>query len=160
MILIMGLLLTGYFVGQTLSKEYVICVEAGPVTGVTAEELRRKSFYAPRVDLVENGKVIPKEKLIRIVVNGDCMKPREIVEGTQLYVKRIAKKANAKEVIRKGDILLLYLSDTKKYKIREFEGFTPTGALNTFYYNPDGSSHPSSQPHQRGTLVGVVKYRV
>ena len=55
-IIIMGLLMIGYFVGQWLSKEYVQCVEAGPVIDVTADDLRCKSFYAPRVDLQKDGR--------------------------------------------------------------------------------------------------------
>ena len=159
-VVVMGLLIVGYFVGQSLSKEYVLCVEAGPMTGVSAEELRRKSFYATRADLQDHGKTVSTRNMIRIVVNGDCMKPRNITEGTQLYVEKIAKDSDIKGKIAKGDILMLYLSDTKKYKIREFKEFTPEGALDTFYYNPDGSEHPSSRPHHRGTLVGVVKYRI
>ena len=159
-IVIMGLLVVGYFAGQSLSKEYVRCVEAGPMEGVSAEDLRKKSFYAPRVYLKNNGVLQPKEKLIRVVVNGDCMRPRNIVEGTQLYVKKISKKADVSKVIQKGDILMLYLADSKKYKIREFKEFTEEGAFRTFYYNSDGSEHISSHPHKRNTLVGVVKYRV
>lgn len=159
-IIIMGLLMIGYFVGQWLSKEYVQCVEAGPVIDVTADDLRRKSFYAPRVDLQKDGKAVSMRNMIRIVVNGDCMKPRHIVEGTQLYVEKVDKKADVKGLIHQGDILMLYLPDTKKYKIREFKEFTPEGAMNTFYYNADGSEHMSSQPHKTDTLIGVVKYRV
>lgn len=159
-IIIMGLLIIGYFVGQLLSKEYVQCVEAGPMTDVTADDLRRKSFYAPRVDLQKDGKAVSTRNMIRIVVNGDCMKPRNIVEGTQLYVEKVAKKADKKGIIHQGDILMLYLPDTKKYKIREFKEFTTDGTMSTFYYNADGSEQMSSQPHKTDTLVGVVKYRV
>lgn len=159
-IVIMGLLIVGYFVGQSLSKEYVLCVEAGPMTGVSAEELRRKSFYATRAELQDHGKTVSTRNMIRVVVNGDCMKPRHIEEGTQLYVEKIAKDADVKGKISQGDILMLYLPDTKKYKIREFKSFTPEGAMSTFYYNADGSEHLSSQPHKRDTLVGVVKYRI
>ena len=34
------------------------------------------------------------------------------------------------------------------------------GALKTYFYNPDGTVHESRHPHQRSTLIGVVKYRV
>lgn len=159
-IVVMGLLIMGYFIGQLLTKEFVLCVEAGPMTGVSAEDLRRKSFYATRAELHDHGKTVSTRNMIRIVVNGDCMKPRNIVEGTQLYVEKIAKDADVKGKISQGDILMLYLPDTKKYKIREFKAFTPEGAMSTFYYNADGTEHPSSQPHMRDTLVGVVKYRI
>lgn len=159
-IVVMSLLIVGYFVGLSLSKEYVICVEAGPMTGVTAEQLRRKSFYATRTNLQKDGKTVSTRDMIRIVVNGDCMKPRNIVEGTQLYVEKIAKDADVKDKISEGDILMLYLPDLKKYKIREFKEFTSKGEMSTFYYNPDGSIHKSSQPHNRDKLIGVVRYRV
>lgn len=159
-IILMGLLIVGYFVGQSLSKEYVLCVEAGPMTGVSAEELRNKSFYATRAALQDHGKIVSTRNMIRVVVNGDCMKPRNIEEGTQLYVEKIAKDADVSDKIKQGDILLLYLPDTKKYKIREFKSFISEGTMNTFYYNVDGTEHPSSQPHRRETLVGVVKYRI
>lgn len=81
------------------------------MTGVTAEELHSKSFYATRMDLHKGGKIVSTRNMIRIVVNGDCMKPRNIVEGTQLYVEKISKNADVKKKISKGDILMLYLPD-------------------------------------------------
>lgn len=159
-IIIMGVLLLGYFIGQSLSNEYVICVEAGPVEGTSAEALRHKSFYAPRLNLVKDGKALSGKDIIRVVVSGDCMRPRNIVDGTQLYVQKISKTADVREKLHEGDILMLYLSDSKKYKIRELKGFTPEGAFLTFYYNADNTKHDSREPHRRETLVGVVMYRI
>lgn len=158
--LLMGLLLVGYCVGQMLTKEYVTCVEAGPMTGVTAEDLRRKSFYATRMVLLKDGKEVPTQNMIRIVVNGDCMQPRNIIDGTQLYVEKIAKGSDVRNTIQPGDLLLLYLPDIKMYKIREFKGFTAEGAMQTLYYDANGTEQLSSIPHKLDTLVGVVKYRI
>lgn len=159
-IIIMGLFLFGYYMGHLLLNEFVTCVEAGPVEGTTAENLRRKSFYAPKVRLVNGGKYISGKNMIRIVVSGDCMRPRNIVDGTQLFVEKISPKNDVNGMLHKGDILMLYLADTKKYKIRELKEFTKDGSFSTFYYNPDGSEHPSRESHRRSTLVGVVRYRI
>ena len=95
-IVVMGLLIMGYFIGQLLTKEFVLCVEAGPMTGVSAEDLRRKSFYATRAELQDHGKTVSTRKMIRIVVNGGCMKLRNIEEDTQLCVEKKAKDADLK----------------------------------------------------------------
>lgn len=120
-----------------------MCIEAGHMTGVSAEDLRHKSFFATRAELQDHGKTVSTRKMIRIEVNGGCMKLRNIEEGTQLCVEKKAKDADLKGKISKGDILMLYLPDIKKYKIREFKAFTPEGAMSTFYYNADGTEHPS-----------------
>lgn len=159
-VLIMVVLLAGYAIGRRLTNEHVICVEAGPINSVSAEALRRKSFYAPRTDLLLEGDHHSMKDMIRVVVSGNCMEKRSIKEGTQLYVERINKDVDVTHILEKGDILMLYLPDSKKYKIREFDSFTEDGALKTYFYNPDGTVHESRHPHQRSTLIGVVKYRV
>lgn len=159
-VFIMILLLVGYAFGKYFTSEYVTCVEAGPINSVSADALRRKSFYAPRADLIAGGVTRSEKNLIRVVVSGNCMEKRHIKEGTQLYVEPIKKDADVRSILQKGDILMLYLSDSGKYKIREFDSFTDDGAMRTYYYNPDGSVHESGQPHQRSSLIGVVKYRV
>jgi len=155
-------LLTVYYVSssKTSPKEYVKCVEAGPTSEVTAEDLEKLSFF-DNWKTLENreGKSLDRSNLFRVVVNGDCMHVRHIVNGTQLLVAPIDKKVKLDDQVCKGDILMIHIPDTGVDKIRELDSLDKNFAY-TFYYNPDSSVHPSSRPHGRETVVGVVRYRI
>ena len=136
-VLILTVLLIAYYISNNKLKrlEYVKCVEAGPTAKVSANDLHRLSFEDNYLNLKDNdGRPVNREHMIRVVVNGDCMHRRHIVNGTQLLVAPIDK-------IREMD----HMDDKYVY---------------TFYYNPDGSKHESSRPHAIDTVVGVVRYRI
>lgn len=159
---VMIVLLTIYYVSSSKisPKEYVKCVEAGPTSVVTAEDLERLSFF-DNWKTLENreGKSLDRSNLFRVVVNGDCMHVRHIVNGTQLLVAPIDKQKSLEQQIKKSDILMIHIPDTGVDKIRELDCLDKNFAY-TFYYNPDGTIHNSSRPHGRGTIVGVVRYRI
>ena len=167
-LIILVVLLSLYYVGnrkrlkeQGVQQEFVQSVEAGSLDKVSAEQQRAESFYAPKRKLYKkDGTEIDLTSLIRIVSNGDCMFRRNIVKGTQLYVRAIQRGKAKRENLKVGDILLIQLPDTGVYKIREFEKSNDDNTLITFYYNTDGSHHNSSKPHSIEDVVGVVKYRI
>ena len=167
-LIILVVLLSLYYVGnrkrvreQCEQQEFVQSVEAGSLDKVSVEQQRAESFYAPKRKLYKkDGTEIDLTGLIRIVSNGDCMFRRNIVKGTQLYVRAVQRGKAQKENLKEGDILLIQLPDTGVYKIREFEKSNDDNTLKTFYYNTDGSHHNSSNPHRIEDVVGVVKYRI
>ena len=113
-------LLTVYYVSssKTSPKEYVKCVEAGPTSEVTAEDLEKLSFFDNWKALEDkNGESMDRTGLFRVVVNGDCMHKRHIVNGTQLLVAPIDKKRSLDEQVTKGDILMIHIPDTGVDKI-------------------------------------------
>lgn len=161
-VLILSVLLVAYYVSNNRLKrfEYVRCVEAGPTAKVTASDLRRLSFEDNYLNLKDSdGNNISREGMIRVVVNGDCMHCRRIVNGTQLLVKPIDKSRSLKEQLKTGAILMIHIPDTDVYKIRELDRMDEKSVY-TFYYNPDGTKHFSSRPHSLNTVVGIVRYRI
>lgn len=161
-VLILTILLVAYYISNNRLKrlEYVRCVEAGPTAKVSASDLRRLSFEDNYLDLKDSdGNDMSREGLIRVIVNGDCMYSRRIVNGTQLLVEPIDKNRSLKEQVKQGSILMIHIPDTDVDKIRELDHMDDKYVY-TFYYNPDGTRHLSSRPHSVSTVVGVVKYRI
>jgi len=161
-VLILMILLVAYYVSNNKLKrlEYVRCVEAGPTTKVSANDLRRLSFEDNYLDLKDpDGNNINRDGMIRVIVNGDCMHCRRIVNGTQLLVEPISTSKLLKEQVKQGSILMIHIPDTNVYKIRELDNMDDTYVY-TFYYNPDGSKHFSSRPHSLSNVVGIVRYRI
>ena len=160
LVLVVALILAGYAImSMSLSKRaFVQCVEAGPSSTVTARELRRRSFYVPNRTILERkGQPLDSDKYIRVVVKGDCLKPRNIVDGDRLIVQRIDDEVM--QSIHEGSIILIYLSDTSVYKIREVKSVECDG-FNTQYYLENGSVQESSKPHNRECVVGLVKFQL
>lgn len=142
-------------------QEFVQCVEAGPTKKITAKFLEEQSFYAQRQIIKDqNGKDIDTSEMLRICVNGNCMKPKHIVTGSQLLVKKIDKNKPIKEQIKQGDILLIHLEDNNIHKIRIFDKYQENHLLSTYRYDDDGKRKDSSNPHRESSVVGVVKYKI
>ena len=161
-VLILTVLLIAYYISNNKLKrlEYVKCVEAGPTAKVSANDLHRLSFEDNYLNLKDNdGRPVNREHMIRVVVNGDCVHRRHIVNGTQLLVAPIDKNRSLKEQVKEGSILMIHIPDTNVDKIREMDHMDDKYVY-TFYYNPDGSKHESSRPHAIDTVVGVVRYRI
>ncbi len=148
------------FANLKLRKDYVMGVEAGTMKGVTADELRRAS-YSVKHKMVKDrqGNVINPDSIIRIVVEGNCMKPLRIKSGDEMIAIKIDKNRPLQEQIKENDVLLIHLADNGINKIRAFESFDK-GNLKTFWYEDDGTKHPSSKVHTPESVLGIVRYKV
>ena len=145
---------------NSADKEFVRCVEAGPTAEMTAKELARYSFYDRRRELKDqNGNLIDRTHLERVIVKGGCMTRRGIPNGAQLLVDPINNEVEFNQKVHPHDILMIYIADKDIYKIRELDHIEGTEA-HTFCYNPDGSRHDSSRSHQVNSVKGVVRYRI
>lgn len=141
-------------------QEFVQCVEAGPTSTTDAKRLRELSFYDKhRIIKKPNGQEIDTSGMIRIVVKGNCMKPKGIESGTQLLVKKINKKDSVRKQIKEGDILLIHLMDNDLYKIRIFDRYDGEN-LATYRYDDDGRRKDSTRNHKESSIIGIVKYRL
>ena len=143
-----------------LRKDYVMGVEAGTTKGVSAEELKRISFSTKhKIVKDRKGNIIDPDSIIRIYVDGNCMKPLNINNGDQLIAIRIDKSRALKTQIKENDVLLIHLKDSGINKIRAFEKFDGD-ELKTFWYEENGNKHPSSKNHSPESILGIVKYKV
>ena len=142
-----------------LRKDYVMGVEAGTTKGVTAEELKRASFSVRHKVLRDRrGNVIPADSIIRMVVEGNCMRPFHINNGDRMIAVKIDKNRPFEDQIRQNDVLLIHLEDNGINKIRAFEGYDGEN-LRTFWFEDNGTKHPSSRVHTRESVLGVVRYK-
>lgn len=141
-------------------RDYVQCVEAGPTKDTDAERLKECSFYDKRrVVRDSKGKEIDTSNMIRIVVKGNCMKPKNIESGAQLLVKKIDRTKSMCDQIKQGDILLIHLSDNGVYKIRIFDKYEGTDLV-TYRYDDNMNRKNSSRNHKEASVLGIVKYRL
>lgn len=129
-------------------------VEAGPIFGVKRTGLRKidgriKAVYKKVVDEITY-------KYRRFVVQGICMKKIGINPNDVVCVQMFASEEQ-KQNLQKGTPVLIFLNDKKfrGYKIRIIKKLVGDEA-ETFYYNEDGSEHPSSENHTLKSIVGIV----
>lgn len=143
-----------------LKRDFVICVEAGDSEEANPCELRRESYYtAHRIIRDKGGRIVNTSDTIRIKVSGNCMRPFGIVSGDELLVRKIRKDTNLDGIIHQNDILLIYLSDKKMYKIRAFDQIEG-GALKTFRFLDNGDRRDSRKLHSRESIIGKVEYKI
>ncbi len=141
-----------------LNSDYVICAEAGDSKTANPKELERASHYTThKIIRDEDGNVVNSSNMIRIKVNGNCMRPYGINFGDELLVRKIGKDENLDSIIQKEDILLIYLFDKKMYKIRAFDHFEH-GSLKTYRFLDNGEKKDSRNLHQRESIIGKVEY--
>lgn len=142
------------------NREYVQCVEAGPMGDVDAETLKKLSFYDRQIVVRDdNGKVLSNDRYARIVVNGNCMTERGIYNGNQLLAEKIiADSTDLKVVLKKGNIIWLYIDETKIDKIRVFDKWE-NDELKTYYFK-NGDKHYSSHNHKVSQVKGIVRYKI
>ena len=141
--------------------EYVICVEAGPSDNVSYEDLKSCSFYDHKVVIRDkDGTNINTSDMFRVVVRGNCMKPKSIEDGAQLLVKKINPLSEFSSQIKQGDILLIHLNDSRIDKIRIFDEYNNNGELLTYRYDNNSVRINSSKPHKKSSIIGVVKYKI
>ena len=74
-------------------------------------------------------------------------------------VKKINEKESICNQIKKGDILLIYLSDNDIYKIRVFDRYEGEDLV-TYRYDDNGRRQDSSRNHKESSIIGIVKYRL
>ena len=142
-------------------KEFIQCVEAGPTAKTSARFLKEMSFRDRRKTVIDkDGKIIDTSNMLRVVVQGDCMKPRHISTGDQLLVRKIDKHKLLRDQIKKDDILMIHLKDTGITKIRIFDHYDGEGKLVTYRYLEDESRKDSTRPHNEKDVVGIVKFKV
>lgn len=159
-ILLVTVAIYAYFNIVSRKQEFVQCVEAGPTVTTDAKRLRELSFYDRRRTIQKpDGQEIDTSEMIRIVVKGNCMKPKHIESGAQLLVKKISKKDLVRNQIKEGDILLIHLVDNDIYKIRIFDRYEGED-LATYRYDDNGERKNSTRNHKESSIVGVVKYRL
>ena len=148
------------YANMKLKRDYVICVEAGDSEEANPQELRNASHYTPhRIIRDKNGRIVNTSKMLRIKVSGNCMKPYGIESGDELLVKKISKDKVLDDYIQQNDILLIYLSDKRMYKIRAFDRFE-NGSLKTYRFLDNGERKDSRKLHSRESVVGVVEYKI
>lgn len=140
-------------------KDILLGVEAGPLQEDGVCHFPKYEVSSKAIKLM-NGRYVNTRDYIRIVVHGNCMKPRNIQDGEEWLVEPLDKQKPPCSQIKEKDVLLIYLKDEDLYKIREFEGFNADGSLQTFYYESDGTKHSSSRPHAAETIQGVVRYAI
>ena len=96
----------------------------------------------------------------RLRVNGTCMSKIDINNGDEWLAIKINRKKTLREQINVGDVILIYLADTNRYKIRQVNKFINDTTLDTYSYSTDNTIHYSSKPHVADAIMGVVKYRL
>lgn len=129
-------------------------VEAGPISGVSSTGLQRLSVRI-NSSFYRNYNGI-KYKYRRFVVQGTCMKCREI-NPNELIDVRIFNSENEKLNLKHDDIVLIFLNDSsfRGYKIRAVSQLDGYNAL-TFYYTENGDKIESSKPHALNNIIGIV----
>lgn len=118
------------------------------------------TFEKSRVIKLPDGTYANTKSFHRLRINGVCMSPVDIKNGEEWLAKKINHKKSLRSQINIGDVLLIYLSDTKRYKIRRVHDFIDDSTLDTYSYTPEGKVHKSTKPHSANTIMGVVKYRL
>ena len=113
-----------------------------------------------RVIKLPDGMYANSNSFHRLRINGVCMSPIDIKNGEEWLAIKINHKKSLRSQINIGDVLLIYLSDTKRYKIRRVYDFIDDSTLDTYSYTPEGKVHKSTKPHSANTIMGVVKYRL
>lgn len=143
------------------NREYVQCVEAGPMDNVDAETLKRLSFYDRHAIIRDDkGAELSSDRYARIVVNGNCMNERDIFDGDQLVAEKISERneSHLKKILEKNNIVWLYIDETKINKIRVFDKWE-NGELKTYYFK-NGGKHYSSLNHKASQVRGIVRYKM
>lgn len=155
-ILLMIVALALYRIGKKTT--YVTCVEAGGTDCVKSEDLNvishREKYQAV---LDANGHLIPARDYIKVVVKGNCLKPKGIVNGSELLVYKY-KNDSEKNDIKAGDILMIHLESKGIDKIRVFEKMREDGLMDTYRYDENHNKKMSTRPHDLNSVVGKVKY--
>ena len=160
-ILLVVTLLVLYGIGSLSGRIVVQGVEAGPIGECDPRTVRAKSFRTRPVTVYDNnGNPVDTKEMIQVIVCGDCMVPRKILNNTQLLVQRIDKNKVLEDQLKQGDIIMIHLADENIDKIRVFDKFDENKQLLTYRYSSSNERVNSSFPHSRESVVGVVRYKI
>lgn len=118
------------------------------------------TFEKSRVIKLPDGTYANTKSFHRLRINGVCMSPIGINNGEEWLAKKINPQKSLRTQINKEDVLLIYLSDKKRYKIRRVHDFIDDSTVDTYSFTPEGKIHKSTKPHSANTIMGVVKYRL
>lgn len=159
-VLVVVLLCVLYGVASTLysKKDKVYLAEAGSVDNASHGSAMVQSAPSKIVRL-NDGRRIRTSDYIRILIDGDCMTKRGVLRNEEWLVEPLTLSENDNR-IKPHDILLIHLADKHIYKIREFVGYDDNGDLNTLYYEEGNKVKPSSKPHSRESVCGVLRYSI
>jgi hypothetical protein len=138
--------------------ETAIVTEAGATSDKVGSSVITRKVPAQVVRL-ENGKYIRTRDYIRIIVDGDCMSPRNILRNEEWLVEPV-KSSDLETKLQKKDVVLIFLEDKQMYKIREFEGYDSEGNLTTLYYDENSRKRYSSHPHPKSSVRGILRYAI
>lgn len=138
-------------------KDHVIEVEAGNTDDGC--KLRQYDSSSKSVRL-SNGKYVNTRDFIRIIIHGNCMTPRNILNGEEWLVEPINRNLDIKSQLTIRDVVLLFIEDKNCCIIRELSSFDTDGTMQTLRYNDDKSIHPSKRNHRLEQVLGVVRYAI
>lgn len=150
--------LYGFLCYKRGNAETVTAVEAGSTGKVSPKWINSKSFKAPRCQYKINGEIIDSSMYMRLVVEGNCMMPRGIANGTQLLALKINSSEELRRELHPDNIVLIYLEDIKLYKIRVFDRLEGDDLITYYYENNERKN--SSKPHSIHSIKGIVKYAI
>lgn len=157
LILIALCILYGIAAKAYSKPDLVYETEAGSLSCTSGRNLDVLTEKAQTLKLPD-GKLIRTRDYIRIKVRGNCMSPRNILDGEEWLVKPVNANQPLEKQIKPNDVLLLYINDLKCFKIREFTDFEGT-ELKTGHYET-GKFQFSSANHKQEQVRGIVKYAI
>lgn len=138
-------------------KDHVIEVEAGNTDDGC--KLRQYDSSSKSVKL-SNGKYVNTRDFIRIIIHGNCMTPRNILNGEEWLVEPINPNLDIKSQLKIKDVMLLYINEKNCYIIRELSSFDTDDSIKTLRYNEDKSVRHSKRNHTFEQVLGVVRYAI
>ena len=133
-------------------------VEAGS-TGNTSECAVIHKPIAKYDKLMIGNKQLDMSLFISLNVTGSCMKKKGINPGDVVIARKIGNNFNFNN-LKEGDILLIWLNDSKfkGYKMRIFESEENNNKLKTYYYDEEGNTQYSTNPHNKSSVKGIFEY--
>jgi hypothetical protein len=161
--IILLILLLSYFYAKrrNVKSEFVQCVEAGPIDGVDAAELKRRSYKDRQVVLRDyNGQELSHDKFVRLIIKGNCMEPRNIKDGDMVIAEKVEEtRIDAiRQVLQTNNIVWLHIEDTGMDKIRIFKEWAGDEMVTCYYRN--GVERESSSHHKIDQIRGIVRYKM
>lgn len=137
-------------------EDLIIDVEAGPTSECACVLSKEKAIS--KIIKLPNGRFVDSQKYVRIKIHGNCMEPRDILNGEQWLVSKVNHNKPVEDNIKVGDVVLIHLKDKNLYKIREVKHISDN-SLDTIRYE-NGVEKKSSKPHSYGDVIGVVQYAI
>lgn len=139
-------------------KDVIIGVKAGDASDECSLPIAQAHSKSVRLP---NGRYINTKDFIRIRINGNCMKPREILNGEEWLVEKWDNNTKSLNCnLHPRDIMLLYIEDKHSYIIRELVSIKEDNRLKTKRYNDDGSDRFSKNDHRLEQVQGIVRYAI